>query len=67
MKEGANMAEMHQRKGSVTGDLRLLAYAQHMAKTARTDHAKRLFESFVEVERGRLSEFQCKEGARNNV
>lgn len=37
------------------GDLALLAYAVHMAETARTDPAKRLFESYVELERRRFN------------
>ena len=37
------------------GDLALLAYAVHMAETARTEPAKRLFESYVELERRRFN------------
>ena len=53
--ERANMDEIHERSGSATGDLCLLAYAQHMVETARSAPAKRLFESFAEQERRRLS------------
>jgi hypothetical protein len=37
------------------GDLALLAYAVHMADTARTESAKRLFATFVELERRRFN------------
>ena len=36
------MSEMLQAEESVTYDLRLLAYLQHMARTAQSDAAKRL-------------------------
>ena len=37
-----------------TEDLRLLAYLQHMARTARSDSAKRLCELFARHEQGRM-------------
>lgn len=49
------MAEMPQVRRMATGDFSLLAYAQHMAETARSETAKHLFESFVEQERRWLS------------
>ena len=45
------MDAMFQTKGLATSDLSLLAYAQHMADTARSDAAKQLFEAFVQQER----------------
>ena len=37
-------------KGLTLGDLRLMAYAQHMAQTAQSEAARRLFETYVEHE-----------------
>ena len=48
------MDEMPQIRELATSDLCLLTYVQHMAETAQSDAAKRLFESFVEQERRRL-------------
>ena len=44
-----------------TSDLSLLAYAQHMADTARSDAAKKLFELFVlkEIQRLKVSGGLC--------
>lgn len=38
----------------IANDLSLLAYAEHMAATARADAARRLFEQYAELERRRL-------------
>lgn len=48
------MDAMLQTRVLSTSDLSLLAYAQHMADTARSDAAKNLFESFVQKEIQRL-------------
>jgi hypothetical protein len=48
------MGETTQTGVVATGDVSLLAYAQHMAKTARSEAAKRMFEAYVEQERQRL-------------
>lgn len=48
------MDKMLQIRIPAIGDLCLLAYAQHMEKTARSDAARRLFGKFVEQERRRL-------------
>ena len=53
------MDEMPQIRELATSDLCLLTYVQHMAETAQSDAAKRLFESFVEQERVRNK--QCRE------
>jgi hypothetical protein len=37
------------------GDLPLLMYAQHMANTARSEAARRMFVLFLELERRRLT------------
>jgi len=48
------MNAMFQTKTLDASDLSILAYAQHMADTARSDAAKNLFESFVQQEIQRL-------------
>ena len=48
------MAEMLQVGAVATRDLYLLAYAQHMAETARSEPAKCMFEMYAEQERRRL-------------
>ena len=45
---------LQQRAAPEAGDFYLLAYAQHMAVTARSEPARRLFEEYVEQERRRL-------------
>ena len=52
--EGTNMVGTPQIRELATDDPRLLAYAQHMAETARSEPAKHWFESFVDQERRRL-------------
>ncbi len=51
------------KQGAVTGDLRLLAYVQHMAQTARSEPARRAFELFLQQEKDRLHE-RCQESGR---
>lgn len=45
------MSEPRQTYELATGDLRLLAYAHYMAKTAQSASARRLFAVYVEQER----------------
>jgi len=48
------MEKISQSRVVETDDLRLLAYIQHMAQTARSDSARRAFELFLQQERQRL-------------
>ncbi len=48
------MDESIQKQGAPTDDLRLLAYAQLMAQTARSEPGKRAFELFLKQEKQRL-------------
>ncbi len=45
------MSMMPQSKELTMSDFPFLAYAQHMAATARSDAAKRMFELFLEQEK----------------
>ena len=48
------MGEIIQARGVETEDLRLLAYIQHMAQTARSEPARRAFELFLKQEKQRF-------------
>ncbi len=48
------MSTMPQTRAVATGDLRILAYAQHMAQTAQPTAAKLLFEFFAQQEKQRI-------------
>ncbi len=48
------MDEVIQKRGVTTNDLRLLAYVQHMALSARSEPAKRAFELFLKQEKQRF-------------
>jgi hypothetical protein len=50
----ADMGATVQTQALATGELSLLAYARHMAATAQSDAARRLFASFVEQEKRRM-------------
>ena len=48
------MTGMPETRAVAASDVSLLTYAEHMAETARSDAAKRMFEAYVEQERHRL-------------
>lgn len=52
-----------------TDDLRLLAYVQHMAETAQSDAARRMFLEYMELERRRLEAMplQARAGAASSA
>ncbi len=54
------MDEIIQKRSVATDDLRLFAYLQHMAQTARSAPAKRAYELFLQQEKQR-NDARCQE------